>query len=138
MQAEAKRLDVEHAKAKKLTAEMHQALEAKDWNSVVNLSEQLLGVSNRHPMALQMRQRAITEARLEGKNTRKFMSLAIKWPSQCLTPARTPNRVLLIATAKQSHALDFRSFGSMGLVDMPFATLSNKLLGKRFQGTLSN
>ncbi len=64
---EIKWLQKGHEQTKTLLAKLHQATESNRWDEASKLADELLQVASRHPLALQMRQRAALELAAQGK-----------------------------------------------------------------------
>lgn len=88
MEKERDRLQVVHSQAKQVLSQLHSASEGKDWERVMKLAQELLDLANRHPMAIQMKQRAAAELAAKGMSPRRVqeapnpMAIAIQTNSQ--------------------------------------------------------
>ena len=96
-----------HEQAKKLLAELHRAAEANQWDVVLSTADKVLSISNRHPMAFSMRQRAIAELAAQGKKPRNRESR--KEDGNCIQCTQYPCRRTLceewrIARGRHPHA----------------------------------
>ena len=93
-----------HEQTKVLLAKLHQATESNRWDEASKLADEILHKASRHPLALQMRQRAALELAAQGKKEpqKRNPPMQVKEPRNDMatamrqhpsTHAREPRRV---------------------------------------------
>ncbi len=119
---EADRLRACHEKTKGLLGTLNQSAEAKDWNKVLKLSDELLVLASRHPSAIQWRQRAVAELAAQGIDPKKFMEpgkqMAIAMHAHPSTHAgKSAGRDVLASPAERAKILWVDGVGGYTLCD---------------------